>query len=134
MKKIILSLFIFVCLTVNHAYSGSVEQFFKSFYLDYLAQRQVPNSNREILDFIYGLSKNKTLALEDVLNETKSKEELEGVLILINEEYLDLIENIDFELQYTENIPLDKKQEKTFKKAHKKFMRQLKKTYKKRLR
>ena len=134
MKKIILSLFIFVCLTVNHAYSGSVEQFFKSFYLDYLTQRQVPNSNREILDFIYGLSKNKTLALEDVLNETKSKEELEGVLILINEEYLDLIENIDFELQYTGNIPLDKNQEKTFKKAHKKFMRQLKKTYKKRLR
>ena len=134
MKKILLILFIFALFGINRAYSGEVEQFFGSFYSNYLNERQVAYSDREILNFLYGLSKNKTLALEDVLNETKSKEELEGVLILINEEYLDLIENIDFELQYTGNIPLDKKQEKTFKKAHKKFMRQLKKTYKKRLR
>lgn len=134
MKKILLILFIFALFGINRAYSGEVEQFFGSFYSNYLNERQVAYSDREILNFLYGLSKNKTLALEEILNEANSKEEFEATLVLINEEYLDLAENINFELQYVNNCALDKKREKAFKKAHNKFMRRLKKTYKKRLR
>ena len=107
--------------------SAEIQQYFNCFYSDYLALREVSRNDREILNFLKQISDDKTAVLEENFLSAKNKCEIETSLLLINEEYYDLIDNINFELNYIKNRSLNKKENNKFKKAHKKFMRQIKK-------
>lgn len=122
--KIVLLLIFFIC--PKMAFAGEVAQYFNSFYYSYLSLLEVPNSERNLLNLIKQISDNKVYALEGNLKTSKTKEEIEAALILINEEYYDLIENINFELGYVNHIELGQANNKKLEKAHKRFMRQLK--------
>ena len=78
------------------------------------------------LNLIKQISDNKVYYLENNLKEAKTKEEIEAALLLIDEEYYDLIENINFEVEYVCHQELSSSNSKKIQKAHKKFMRQLK--------
>ena len=124
LAKIVLFLILFIC--PKMVFAGEVAQYFNSFYYSYLSLLEVPNSERNLLNLIKQISDNKVYALENNLKEAKTKEEIEAALILIDEEYYDLIENINFELDYICHGELSQINEKKLEKAHKRFMRQLK--------
>ncbi len=124
LAKILLFLFLFAC--PKSAFGGEVAQYFHSFYYSYLSLLEVPNSERNLLNLIKQISDNKVYYLENNLKEAKTKEEIEAALILIDEEYCDLIENINFEAEYVCHQELSSSNCKKLQKAHKKFMRQLK--------
>lgn len=124
LAKIFLFLFFIAC--PKGAFGGEVAQYFHSFYYSYLSLLEVPNSERNLLNLIKQISDNKVYYLENNLKEAKTKEEIEAALLLIDEEYYDLIENINFEVEYVCHQELSSSNDKKIQKAHKKFMRQLK--------
>lgn len=124
LAKIFLFLFFIAC--PKSAFGGEVAQYFNSFYYSYLSLLEVPNSQRNLLNLIKQISDNKVYYLENNLKEAKTKEEIEAALLLIDEEYYDLIENINFEVEYVCHQELSSSNDKKIQKAHKKFMRQLK--------
>ena len=128
MKKNLAEIFLFLFLVAcpKSAFGGEVAQYFNSFYYSYLSLLEVPNSQRNLLNLIKQISDNKVYYLENNLKEAKTKEEIEAALLLIDEEYYDLIENINFEVEYVCHQELSSSNDKKIQKAHKKFMRQLK--------
>lgn len=127
MKKIFALLFIFV-LAVPGAFSQEAAEYFNEFCSSYLLSRKIPKENRETTNLLFDISKAKIRALENFLNSANSKDEIKEALSLINEEYNDLLENLNFEASFW-SPPMNKRCEKKFKKAHKKFMRFLEKCY-----
>lgn len=78
---------------------------------------EVPNSQRNLLNLIKQISDNKVYYLENNLKEAKTKEEIEAALLLIDEEYYDLIENINFEVEYVCHQELSSSNDKNSKGA-----------------
>ncbi len=110
------------------AFAG-VGEYFNSFYCNYLSERNVRCEDREILNLLQKISYKKIVDIENYLKSAKTMEEKRHAIALIEEEYLDFLENINFELNYVPNCPMTKRGIKKIKKAHKKYMRQLEKCY-----
>lgn len=127
MKKLFLTLFF--AFSVSAPSFALVEEYFNSFYCNYLYSLQVDLSDREILDFLYNVSNQKVVEFEKYLNSASCGAEKTEAIRLIDEEYRDFLENINFELNYVCHIPLCKRKLKKIKQTHKKFMCLLEKSY-----
>lgn len=127
MKKFFLIL-ILVFLATSPSFA-LVEEYFNSFYCNYLYSLQVDLSDREILDFLYSVSNQKVVEFEKYLNSASCGAEKTEIIRLIDEEYRDFLENINFELNYVCYKPLCKRKLKKIKQTHKKFMCLLEKSY-----
>lgn len=109
--------------------NASIQDYLTSFYCDYLKERIVSDNDREILNLLYKISSEKGCDIEKFIENSKTKEDIKYGILAFDEEYKDFLENIDFELNYVPNSPLRKSKLRKFKKAHKKYMRQLTKYY-----
>ena len=128
MNKKFLFLFI-VVFVFQIPVNAFVSEHFNDFYCDYLDKRNIKIENREILNLIQKITEDKIIDIEEFLNKSKTDDDKIYAISLIDEEYREFLENINFELNYIPNCPLKKRAARKFKKAHKKFMRQLKKCY-----
>lgn len=129
MKKAILIFSLLIFISLKSAAEAEIPEYFNSFYLSYLDQRKVCFDDREILNFLHKISNDKLIAIEDFLKNAECKEDILNGISLVDEEYRDFLENLEFETSYVCNCPLSKRGIKKFKKAHKNFMRLLQKKY-----
>lgn len=106
-----------------------VREYFNTFYYDYLKHRGVIDTTINDFDFLHSISNDKVNSLDKTLNKAETYPEKQALIALIDEEYHDLKENLDFESEYINACPISRRVQKRFKKAHKKFMRQLKNNY-----
>ncbi len=106
----------------------NVRDYFESFYSNCLETRKEEIQDVKTLDFIKQNSDNKIIELEKNLLLAKNNDEIEEALFLIDEEYYDFLDNINFELGCINCCPLTGRENKKLKKAHKKFMRRLEKS------
>ncbi len=127
MKKIVITL-IALFLGVCPAYCY-IKDYFNDFYDLYLSLRKISACERQIFDFLHEISNNKIEAFEDFLNSAETREDAEMAIMMIDEEYKDFLENLNFELNYTGYCPISKRYQKKLKNAHKKFMRTLENDY-----
>ena len=128
MNKKFLFLFIVVFI-FQIPVNAFVSEHFNDFYCDYLIKRNVKIENCEILNIVQKITEDKIINIEDFLNKSKTYDDKIYAISLIDEEYREFLENINFELNYVPSRPLKKRTVRKFKRAHKKFMRRLKKCY-----
>ena len=127
MKKVVLIFAVFI-FGVYPSF-GYVREYFNDFYDLYLYLRSAPSKERQVLDFLHEISDSKLESIENFLNNAKNKEDIETALVLIDDEYQDFLENLNFELNYLNCSPVNKRCQKKLKNAHKKFMRTLQNDY-----
>lgn len=108
---------------------ATISEHFDEFYENYLCIRKVDKENRENLDLMNKIANGKFSAIEKFINSTDNICEKAYGISLIDEEYRDFIENINFELNYVPNCPISKRCTRKLKRAHKKYMRLLEKCY-----
>lgn len=122
--------FIFVCLIlVILQANAEIKEHFDIFYQNYIELHQVSIEDRDVLNLMNQISNEKFKAIEKCLIQAKNKQERLYFINLINEEYKELLENLNFELSYVPHCPIRQKCHKKFKKAHKKYMRQIENCY-----
>ena len=126
--KILIILILLLIFQVNA--NASIAEHFNSFYYEYLEKRNVKIEDREILNIVQKISNDKFINIENFLNTSNNFNDKSYALYLIDMEYKDFLENLNFELNYVPSCSLKKKDEKKFKRAHKKYMRNIQKCYK----
>lgn len=107
--------------------SAMVKEYFNTFYYNYLDSRKIDRNDAQNFDFLHKMSNDKVYWINRYLNNPNSKMDKQALITLLDEEYWDLRENLDFESEFVKSCPLSKRQDKAFKRAHKKFMCKLKK-------
>ncbi len=126
MSKIYIML---IFLFFANAANATVSDYFTSFYDAYMCDKKIPFEKRDMTDYILKITMDKITVFEDYLVNTKTNSEIEELINMIDEEYYELMENLDFEAQFVPSCPIKKREIKKYKKAHKKFMCLLKKNY-----
>lgn len=116
-------------ISVNLNTKAQIAEHFDLFFKDYVKIHQVDLENYNDLKLIGKISNAKFRAFENFLITSDAKQDRLYAISLINEEYRELLENINFELNYINCCQINQKHLKKIKKAHKKYMRQLEKIY-----